>query len=208
VTQPVDLQVGNDGAIYYLDRLAGQVRRITHAVTNTPPVITGQPSSVTVAVGQPASFSVSAEGTPPLTFQWQRDGIDIPDANSTTYTLPTTDLPDSGASFTATVHNVVSTVPSNAATLTVLDNGVPTATITEPEAGTTYSAGDTLSWAGTGFDPETGNLPGTALTWRIDFHHDTHFHPFVPDTTADSGSALIPTVPETSPHASYRTHLT
>ena len=78
VVQPVDLQVGNDGALYYLDRLAGSVRRITFASTNTAPAITSHPSSITVAVGQPASFSVSAEGTQPLTFQWQRDEREHP----------------------------------------------------------------------------------------------------------------------------------
>ena len=35
VVQPVDIQVGNDGALYYLDRFAGSVRRITFASTNT-----------------------------------------------------------------------------------------------------------------------------------------------------------------------------
>ena len=88
VVQPVDLQVGNDGALYYLDRFAGSVRRITFASTNTAPSITSHPSSVTVAVGQSASFSVSAEGTQPLTFQWQRDSVDIPGATAATYTLP------------------------------------------------------------------------------------------------------------------------
>ena len=73
VVQPVDIQVGNDGALYYLAREAGSVRRITFASTNTAPMITSHPSNVTVAVGQSAPFSVSAEGTQPLTFQWQRD---------------------------------------------------------------------------------------------------------------------------------------
>ena len=31
-------------------------------------------------------------------------------------------------------------------------------------------------------DPEDGPLPPSSLTWRIDFHHAAHSHPFVPDT--------------------------
>jgi glucose/arabinose dehydrogenase len=105
VVQPVDLQVGNDGALYYLDRFAGSVRRITFASSNTAPVITSHPSSITVAVGQPASFGVSAEGTQPLAFQWQRDHVDIDGATAATYTLPSAALSDSGASFRAVVSN-------------------------------------------------------------------------------------------------------
>jgi glucose/arabinose dehydrogenase len=208
VVQPVDLQVGNDGALYYLDRFAGSVRRITFAASNTAPVITSHPSSVTVAVGQPASFSVSAEGTQPLTFQWQRDHADIAGATATTYTLPSAALSDSGASFQAIVGNLIDTATSNKATLTVISNGVPTGTITEPAAGSTYSAGDTIDYVGTGTDPEDGTLPPSAFTWRVDFHHDTHFHPFVSDTSGESGSFIIPTLGETSANVWYRIHLT
>ena len=128
--QPVDIQVGNDGALYYLDRVAGSVRRITFASTNTAPVITSHPSSVTVAVGQPASFSVSAEGTQPLTFQWQRDDVNIPGATAATYTLPSAGLSDSGATFRAVVRNAIDTATSNGANVNRDPNSVPTAKIT------------------------------------------------------------------------------
>ena len=206
VVQPVDLQVGNDGALYYLAREAGSVRRITFAATNTPPMITSHPSSVTVAVGQSAPFSVSAEGTQPLAFQWQRDEVDIPGETAATYTLPTAGLSDSGASFRAVVSNAVGTATSNGATLTVVSNSVPTGNIMV--SADVYSAGDTIDYWGTGTDPEDGTLPPGALTWRVDFHHDTHFHPFVPDTSGESGSFTIPTLGETSANVWYRVHLT
>ena len=44
---------------------------------NTP-VISTQPQSQTVDEGSPATFSVVASGNPPLTYQWQRNGSDIP----------------------------------------------------------------------------------------------------------------------------------
>jgi glucose/arabinose dehydrogenase len=208
VVQPVDLQVGNDGALYYLDRFAGSVRRITFATSSTAPVITSHPSSATVAVGQPASFSVSAEGTQPLTFQWQRDSVEIPGATAATYTLPSAALSDSGATFRAVVTNPISTTPSNSATLTVIASGVPTGNITAPAEGSRYSAGDTITYSGTGNDPEDGDLPATAFTWRVDFHHDTHFHPFVADTPGTSGSFDIPTLGDTSANVWYRINLT
>jgi predicted extracellular nuclease len=63
-------------------------------VVNTPaqaPGITGEPSPVTVAQGGPASFSVTATGTAPLSYQWRRNGTPLVDggtlSGATTATL-------------------------------------------------------------------------------------------------------------------------
>ena len=128
VGQPADLQVGNDGALYYLDRAAGSLRRVTPTPGPPPPVapsITAQPANTTVTTGQAASFSVTADGTPPLTYQWQRDNADILGENSATLTLPSVGLADSGATFRVVVSNTVTSVTSNAATLTVTASPPP-----------------------------------------------------------------------------------
>src|SRR6266436_249797 len=52
------------------------------------PTITTQPASQTVTAGQNASFSVTATGTAPLTFQWQKNGVAISGATSPSYTTP------------------------------------------------------------------------------------------------------------------------
>ena len=54
----------------------GSVFRIQYTL-NTPPTITAHPPGKTVTVGDPATFSVSASGTPPLSYQWQRNTVDI-----------------------------------------------------------------------------------------------------------------------------------
>ena len=72
----------------------------------------------------------------------------------------------------------------------------------------TYSAGDTIDYSGTGSDPEDGTLPPSAFTWRVDFHHDTHFHPAVPDTSGESGSFTTPNLGDPSANVWYRIHLT
>jgi hypothetical protein len=99
--------------------------------------------------------------------------------------------------------------PSTAAgALTPNDNQRPTATIGTPAAGTIYTAGRTLTYSGTGSDPETGNLPASAFTWRIDFHHADHIHPFMPATSgARSGKFTIPRLGETAANVWYRIHL-
>ncbi len=84
-----------------------------------PPTITQQPANVTTMPGQSASFSVTATGTAPLAYQWQRNGVPITGATSASYTLATTALTDSGATFVVVVSNVAGSATSNAATLTV-----------------------------------------------------------------------------------------
>src|SRR5688500_8916530 len=73
---PVDLDVGPDGDLFVLSRGseaagAGAVVRVSYT-GSAAPSIASQPQSRTVTAGQPASFTVSASGAAPLTYQWQR----------------------------------------------------------------------------------------------------------------------------------------
>ena len=52
----------------------------------TPPSITTDPASQTVCEMSLVTFAVSAAGTPPLLFQWRKDELEIPGANSSFYT--------------------------------------------------------------------------------------------------------------------------
>jgi len=92
---------------------------------STAPTISTQPINVTVNVGQPATFSVVAAGTSPLTYQWQRNSANISAANSTSYTIPATAATDNGATFDVVVSNSAGTLTSNSATLTVSTTGQP-----------------------------------------------------------------------------------
>jgi hypothetical protein len=83
------------------------------------PSISTQPANQEVTVGQTATFSVIAEGTAPLTYQWQKNNVNIPGATSATYTTPATVSGDNGATFRVIVSNSVNSITSNAATLTV-----------------------------------------------------------------------------------------
>ena len=92
---------------------------LTVNVPSTPPTITAQPASKTVMAGQTATFSVSASGTAPLTYQWRKGATAISGATSASYTTPATTTADNGAQFTVTVTNGSGNVTSAAATLTV-----------------------------------------------------------------------------------------
>jgi glucose/arabinose dehydrogenase len=213
ISSPVDLQLGPDGSLYYLARgSTGVVYRI-HFTGNEAPNITQQPQSQTVPAGQPVTFTVSASGTPPLSYRWQRNQVDIPGATSPSYTIASVTAGDNGARFRCVVSNAAGTASSNEAILTVTGNAPPTATITQPAAGSVYTAGTTITYAGTGNDPEDGSLPASAFTWQVDFHHNDnppgHVHPFIqPTSGATGGSFTIPNTGETSANVFYRIYLT
>jgi glucose/arabinose dehydrogenase len=207
LSSPVDLDVGPDGRLYYVMRGGGVVGAIGFS-TGQAPSITTQPASQTVSTGQTATFSVAATGSQPLGYQWQRGTTNIAGATSSSYSLVAASG-DNGATFRVVVSNGFGSVTSNSATLTVTTNAPPTGTITAPAAGATYRGGDTINYAGTGTDPETGTLPASAFTWEVVFHHDTHTHPFLgPITGATSGSFTIPRTGEFATNVWYRIHLT
>jgi glucose/arabinose dehydrogenase len=117
---PVDLAVASDGTLYYLTRggTSGSVYRVSYAASGAP-TITNHPASQTVSAGSPVSFSVAASGTPPLSYQWQRNGLDIPGGTGSTYTIAFAQSIDDGARFRAVVSNTAGSATSNEAVLTV-----------------------------------------------------------------------------------------
>ena len=70
------------------------------------PAITQQPASLTVAAGQPATFTVAASGTSPLSYQWRRNGVAIAGANATSYQVASVANVDDGAVFSVVVRLV------------------------------------------------------------------------------------------------------
>jgi hypothetical protein len=77
------------------------------------------PSSRTVAPGETATFSTTATGTGPLTYQWERNGAAIGNATASSYTTSPVIAADNGAKFRVVVSNSAGKATSNAATLSV-----------------------------------------------------------------------------------------
>jgi sugar lactone lactonase YvrE len=105
----------------------------------TPPTITAQPSNVTVADGQQASFAVTATGTAPLSYQWLKNGQQIANAQSATYTIAAVQYGESGTAYSVVVYDPAGPVTSNSATLTV--TAVAPAITTAPKSQTTIVGG-------------------------------------------------------------------
>src|SRR5436305_5646812 len=202
-SQPVDIQVGADGSLYYLARGTSSVMKVRYT-TNSSPVITTQPSSQLVSVGYPVTFSVTASGPSPYSYQWMRYGVNISGATARTYRIDSTTLSDNGARFRVRVSNAFGNTLSNVATLSVTSDKPPTSQIMTPAVGKTYFGGMVVNYSGSASDKDDGILPASAFTWRVDFHHDSHVHPFIPPTTGSkTGTFTIPTRGETSANVYY-----
>src|SRR5262244_2007352 len=86
---------------------------------NLRPAILAHPQSQAVTAPARATFMVSATGTGPLSYQWTKNGADIPGATGSTYTTAPTSASDNGARFAVVVNSPYGSATSNAAVLTV-----------------------------------------------------------------------------------------
>ncbi|MBX2917416.1 MAG: VCBS repeat-containing protein [Cyclobacteriaceae bacterium] len=108
------------------------------------PAITSQSSSASVCTGQFFSFGVTASGSAPLTYQWRKDGIDMPGRTTATLTFLAITSADAGT-YSCRVSNGCGSIVSNNMVLTVATS--PTA----PGAtGATGCAGTSLTLTATG----------------------------------------------------------
>ncbi|MFN7958535.1 MAG: hypothetical protein U0P46_09465 [Holophagaceae bacterium] len=82
------------------------------------PVIMAQPASQAIAVGQTATFTVTATGQPPLAYQWSWNGMAL-NAHGATFTTPPAVPSDDQSTLSVTVTNAVGAVTSEVATLSV-----------------------------------------------------------------------------------------
>lgn len=122
------------------------------------PAITTQPSSTMACAGQSAapSFHVTATGAPQPTFQWFKDGVEIPGAIGPTFAIINPNSGDAG-SYICVVHNTCGQLTSNPAALTV--NPAPDTTVSAPTSVAPGSTGNQASL------PDAG--AGAAYSWSI-----------------------------------------
>jgi len=136
-----------------------------------------QPSAQTVVVGQQATFAVTASGTGPLTYQWQKNSASIPSASSRSYTTPATTAGDNGSVFQVVVSNPGGSITSTPATLTVTNPSSSTAMLSVltfhndvgrtgqnlSETVLTPSSVNTANFGKIGFLPVSGSVDGEPL---------------------------------------------
>jgi hypothetical protein len=94
----------------------------------TPPSVVASPQSVVTNQGATVTFTVSANGTAPLAFQWIVNGTNLAGATQSTLTRTNVQPADAG-SYLATVSNMAGSTNSATATLTV---NVPPTLVLQP----------------------------------------------------------------------------
>ena len=120
-------------------------------IGGVPPTITVQPTppSQVSGAGSMVSYSVAATGTPPLSYQWLKDGSSVPDATSGTFTIDFT-LPQDTGIYQAVVLNAAGSAVSEPVLLNVT---TPPRILTQPNGATVHPGSDvtfTVSASGTG----------------------------------------------------------
>ena len=96
--------------------------------TDTAPTIVSQPTSVTVPVGSPATFTFGVGGNLEPTFLWKKNGANISGKITSTLTFDAVQVSDE-ASYRSTATTTLGTVNSNTVTLTVI---APPVVVTPP----------------------------------------------------------------------------
>lgn len=94
-----------------------------------PPVITSQPQGLETGAGNDVSFSVTATGSGPLSYQWRRSAVVLPGATNAVLLLANVHRADAG-DYSVLVMNAAGGVASSAAALSVL---VPPTITLQPE---------------------------------------------------------------------------
>jgi len=136
------------------------------ATTNPSPVgpvlIGGQPQNQAVVEGASATFTATAIGTEPITYQWNKNGVAISGATSAGYTTPPTASTDNGETFTVTVTNSVNSLTSPPATLTV--TSTPSGPTINGQGGEPQNASVDTGYAASFYVFATGTAP-LAYQW-------------------------------------------
>ncbi|PKP20313.1 MAG: hypothetical protein CVU05_09450, partial [Bacteroidetes bacterium HGW-Bacteroidetes-21] len=120
---------------------------------NAATIITTQPLAVTVCEGGNATFTVVATGSGTLTYQWRKASVNIPGANTASFTITGVSTADAG-SYDVVVTGTCGNTTSSAAVLTV---NATTAITTQPLT-QTVCAGTNVTF--------TVAATGTGLTYQ------------------------------------------
>jgi PKD repeat protein len=195
---PVNLENGPDGDLFYVDFDGGTIRRITYTSANEPPVAVATADPTTGTAPLTVKFDGTGSSDPdgnPLTFAWDLDGDGAYDDSAATqpsYTYTTS------GSYTAKLRVTDSGGASATDSVTIEVGGgntPPTARIITPAAGTTWKVGDVINFSGSATDAEDGTLPASALSWELILQHcpsNCHAHTIQSFDGVASGSFTAP----------------
>ncbi len=209
--QPVDIEVGPNGDLFYMRYDAGELHRLTYG---SPQAIikadkTSGPAPLTVNFD--GSTSSSPIGATPLTYSWSFSGgqcssttaakptctfaagtyqvrLTVKDTNGASNLSPVTTITSGGSPPTAFIDTIDGAAPPAQPTL---DGSSNPPAVRPGNVPAFYAVNDTISFAGHATDPQAGTLPAADLTWvmRI-FHCPSACHTHDVQTIGGSGGSI------------------
>ena len=200
---PVDLQIGPDGDLFYVDMNGGTIRRIRGSASVQAPTARMTADKTSGAAPLTVHFDGSTSSDPrgeALTYDWDfGDGTAHSTATSPTHTFAT-------GVYTAQLTVTDMSGHSDTTSLRITAGTPPTVTITAPAAGTTWAVGDRINFAGSAKDFQGNAIAAAKLSWQINLRHCNrtnpsacHTHPL--ETPAGSSGSF------TAPDHEYPSHL-
>jgi glucose/arabinose dehydrogenase len=196
---PVDLQMGPDGNLYYADIGGGTIRRIEYtAGVNQPPVAVASASPLTGPVGMEVAFDGTRSSDPngdTLTYAWDLDG----DGTLTDSTSATPRKVYAAAGSYRVTLRVTDSKGASATDTVTIGVGQPTVTIQSPTAATQWAVGEVVSFTGSAVDNQNVAIPPERLEWNLVLKHgpctnasDCHDHPVQDLPRGTSGTFTAP----------------
>ena len=193
---PVNLENGPGGDLFYVDFDGGTIRRITYTPANQPPG--GRGDSDPDDRGSPAHSrpSTAAVRATPRATRYRTPG-------TWTATVPTTTRrPRSRATPTPApaLHGILRVTDNAGASATdsvtiTVGNTRPPRSSPHRTAGTTWKVGDVINFSGSATDTQDGTLPASALTWELNLQHcpsNCHTHQLQTFVGVANGSFTAP----------------
>jgi glucose/arabinose dehydrogenase len=196
---PVNLEIGPGGDLFYVDLVGGTIRRIEYfSPTNNPPAAVAKATPTSGTAPLTVSFDGTSSSDPDagdtISYAWDLDGDGV--YNDSTAAQPTYTYTTTGAHIVRLkVTDVAGATATDAVTISV--GSPPTATISAPASTLTWKVGATISFSGSATDPQDGQLPPAALSWTVILHHcfdpnTCHTHQLQTFNGVSSGSVSAP----------------
>ncbi|MCI0447235.1 PQQ-dependent sugar dehydrogenase [bacterium] len=202
-SNPVMLETGPGGDLFYADFDGGKIMRIQYTASNNPPTaaIQANPTFGDAPLFVQFDGSNSSDPDPGATlfYNWDLDGDGQYD--DSTIVNPVYTYPDTGSSYQVTVGLKVTDDDGGSDTESIvitIGNTPPTANISQPLPSLTWKVGDVISFQGSGSDIQDGIMAPSSMQWDVIMHHcpggtpDCHTHIIQSFVGVDQGTFTAP----------------
>ena len=200
-----NLSVSPDGHLYIMQLATGQLYRVSY-IGSGAPFVSKHPQSIVKAVGDSAVFEVEVISEGEADYTWFKNDALIVGESTPVLVVKDLMITDDQAVFTCRAENALGEALSREAVLTVVEGNYPVVTILSPDPETKYSAGDTIQLLAEATDPEDGMSVNQSVTWKIDFHHDSHTHPALSNAVGTTYQYVVGRSGEVDTNVFYRVY--